>query len=225
MRRVTSLYGTSIGKKFAMALSAIFLLLYLVLHMWGNLKIFFGPEKFNHYAEWLRVVGEPVFGPKQVLWIFRVVLLAALAVHVYAYAELWLQSYRARKHKYRRYDPQVFSFASRAMIWGGIAIFLFVLYHLMHFTWGNRHPDFIPGDAYHNVVVGFQSWPLVLIYLGALLAVGLHLYHGVWSWFQTMGLSNPQLNQWRRPAALVVALVVCLGFATVPIAVVTGFVS
>lgn len=225
MRRVNSLYGTSIGKKFAMALSAVFLLLYLVLHMWGNLKIFYGPAKFNHYAEWLREVGDPVFGPKQVLWIVRVVLLAAIGVHIYAYAQLWLQSRRARKAKYRNYDPQVFSYASRTMMWGGIAIFLFVIFHLMHFTWGNANPDFIPGDAYHNVVVGFQAWPIVVVYLVALSAVGLHLYHGVWSWFQTMGVANPRINRYRRPVALLVALVICLGFAAVPIAVLTGLVS
>lgn len=222
MRRVTTLYGTSIGKKLAMALASIFLLLYLVLHMWGNLHIFQGPEAFNHYAEWLREVGAPLFGPKQVLWIVRVILLLAIGVHILAFLQLWLQSSAARRTRYKYYDPQVFSYASKTMKWGGIAIFLFVIFHLMNLTWGNANPDFIPGDAYHNVMEAFQSWPVVLIYLTALAALGLHLYHGVWSWFQTMGLNNQRFNRYRRPIALIVTLVITLGFASVPLSVVTG---
>ncbi|MEJ2218234.1 MAG: succinate dehydrogenase cytochrome b subunit [Gemmatimonadota bacterium] len=222
MRRVTTLYGTSIGKKLVMALASIFLLLYLVLHMWGNLHIFQGPEAFNHYAEWLREVGAPLFGRKQVLWIVRIILLIAIGLHILAFLQLWLQDAAARKHKYKYYNPQVFSYASRTMRWGGIAIFLFVIFHLMNLTWGNANPDFIPGDAYHNVMVAFRSWPVVLIYLAALAALGLHLYHGVWSWFQTLGLNNQRFNRYRRPIALIVTLVITLGFASVPLSVVTG---
>ena len=111
------------------------------------------------------------------------------------------------------------------MRWGGVFLLLFVVYHLLHFTFGNAHPDFRPGSVYHNLVTGFQSVPIALIYIAAVIALGFHLYHGVWSIFQTLGANHPRYNQIRRPLAAVVAIAVTVGFASVPVGVLTGVIS
>jgi succinate dehydrogenase / fumarate reductase cytochrome b subunit len=216
---------TSIGKKLLMASASILLFLYIVAHLAGNLKLFLGAEAFNHYAEWLRVVGEPLFPEKSVLWIARVVLLAALGVHVLVYVQLWLQKRRARTMRYKKFDPQVFSWTSRTMMWGGIAIFAFVAFHLLHLTTGDAHPDFIVGDAYHNVVAGFQSVPVAGVYMVGVIALGMHLYHGLWSALQTFGINNPKYNNYRRPAAAVIAVLIAVGYLSIPLAVLTGVIS
>lgn len=216
---------TSIGRKLLMASASVLLFLYIVAHLAGNLKLFLGAEAFNHYAEWLRVVGEPLFPEQSVLWIARVVLLAALFVHVGEYVVLWLQKRRARTTRYRKYDPQVFSWTSRAMMWGGIAIFGFVAFHILHLTTGDVHPDFVPGDAYSNVVAGFQSLPVTGIYFVGVIALGMHLYHGLWSALQTFGINNPKYNGYRRPAAGIIAVLITVGYLSIPLAVLTGVIS
>lgn len=216
---------TSIGRKLLMASASILLFLYVVAHLAGNLKVYLGAEAFNHYAEWLRVVGEPLFPEHSVLWIARIVLLAALFVHIYEYVVLWLQKRRARTTRYKKYDPQVFSWTSRAMMWGGIAIFAFVVFHLLHLTTGDVHPDFVAGDAYSNVVTGFRSVPVAGIYMVGVVALGLHLYHGLWSALQTFGINNPKYNRYRRPAAGIIATLITLGYLSIPIAVLTGVIN
>ena len=223
-REPASLYSTTIGKKITMALAGLVLFGYLVLHVIGNLKIFSGEAKFNEYSEFLRVMGAPIFGYSQLLWIIRIILLVAVLLHIVAYAQLWAKSRAARRIGYRRYDPEVFSRASRTMKWGGIAILFFVIYHILHLTTGDLHPEFIPHSAYHNLVTGMRS-PLSLIYVIGMIAVGLHLYHGLWSFFQTMGLNNRTYNRLRRPFAMIVALAITLGFLSVPFAVWTGIVG
>ncbi|MGH7448116.1 MAG: succinate dehydrogenase cytochrome b subunit, partial [Longimicrobiales bacterium] len=131
----------------------------------------------------------------------------------------------ARRRGYRKFESLAFSYASRTMVWGGIIILAFVIYHLMHFTFGNVHPDFIPGDAYHNFVVGFRSWPVSLAYIAAMVPLGLHLYHGIWSAFQTVGANNPRYNRYRRPLAATLAALVVAGNVSFPIAVLTGVVA
>lgn len=222
---VVKLYQTSIGKKIAMALAGVFLTVWLVLHMWGNLHFFEGPVAFNHYTEFLRSVGSPMFADQQLLWLARVLLLVAFLVHIGAFVQLWRRSAAARERGYGQFKPDVFSYASRTMIWGGIAILLFVVYHLLHLTWGTVHADFIPGDAYHNVLIGFQSPVVTGVYLLALVALALHLYHGVWSAFQTLGVNNPKYNRFRRPVALLAAVVLGGGFAAVPLAILLGIAS
>ena len=219
------LTSTSIGRKWLMALSSLVLLLYIILHLAGNLKIFFGPDPFNHYAEWLRVAGTPMLPDKGALWGFRILLIAAVLVHIGAYVQLWRQSRRARSHRYKKYDPQVFSYSSRTMKWGGITILLFVIYHLLHLTFGSVHPDFVVGDAYNNVVIGFENVWVSLFYVIGVLALGLHLYHGMWSATQTFGLNNPRYNRLRRPLSLAFAVAITVGYLSIPLAVLTGIVS
>ena len=220
---------TSIGKKLLMAVSSLILLLYVVLHLVGNLKVFFGADPFNHYAEWLRVAGSPIFPDQGVLWAFRVLLILAILVHIGAYVQLWLRTRRARSttggRRYRVYRPQVFSQASRTMMWGGITLLAFVIYHLLHMTFGSVHPEFIAGDPYNNVVIGFENLWVSLFYIVGVIALGLHLYHGLWSATQTFGLNNPKYNRWRRPVALWAAVLIAAGYISIPVAVLTGIVS
>ncbi len=222
MRRVVHFYRSTVGKKVTMAVSGIVLFLWVIAHMIGNLKVFQGSEHLNAYAAGLRTVGGPFFGPGQVLWLLRLVLLACVAVHVIAALQLWLLARAARPVAYHDAPHLELSYASRTLRWGGVIIFLYVWYHLMHFTWGTVHPDFIVGDVYHNLVVGFRSWPVAGVYVLAVGALAFHLYHGVWSALQTLGLNHPRYNGYRRLAAGVVAVGLFVGFVSVPVAVLAG---
>lgn len=226
MRRVFSLWSSTVGKKIMMATTGVILIGFVVFHMYGNLKVYQGAEAFNHYAEGLRTLGEPIFGYGQVLWILRIVLLAAAIIHIVAAVQLVLRSRRARAVGYRKYEgDMVFSYASRTMKWGGLIILGFVIYHLMHLTFGNLHPDFVPGDVYHNFVAGFQSWPVSVAYILTMIPLGFHLYHGFWSMLQTFGATNPKMNHVRRPIAAVLAGAVVLGNISFPVAVLAGLVG
>ena len=220
---------TSIGRKLLKASASIILFIYIVGHLAGNLKIFLGPEPFNHYAEWLRVAGSPLFPEQGVLWIARVVLLAALLVHVGAYIDLWTRRRRARKTSYRKYDPQVFSWTSRTMMWGGIAIFAFVIFHLLHLTTGDIQPDvayeFQRGNPYDNAIAGFRVWWVTAFYMVGVVALGLHLYHGLWSALQTFGVNNPRYNRYRRPTAGAIAVLITIGYLSIPLAVMAGVIG
>lgn len=208
-----------------MALTGIVLVLFVLGHMAGNLKAFQGAESFNHYAEGLREFGDPFLPREGVLWIVRLVLLASVVLHVWAAWVLAGSSRAARSVAYRKEESLVFSYASRTMRWGGVIILAFVVYHLLHFTTGDAHPEFVPGDAYHNLVVGFRSPWVVGAYLVAMTALVFHLYHGIWSGFQTLGLNHPRWNRFRRPLAATVALLVYVGFIAVPLAVQAGVIS
>lgn len=208
-----------------MALAGLVLFGYLILHLVGNLKVFYGETKFNEYSEFLRAVGAPVLGHSQLLWIVRIILLAALLVHVVAYIQLWATSRAARRIGYRKFEPEVFSRASRTMQWGGIAILLFVVYHILHLTTGDVHPEFVPHSPYHNLITGMRDPLASAIYVIGVSAVGLHLYHGLWSVFQTMGWNNKAYSRLRRPFAIIVSLAITLGFLSVPFAIWTGIVG
>jgi succinate dehydrogenase / fumarate reductase cytochrome b subunit len=213
---------TSIGKKWLMALSSLLLLLYVILHLVGNLKVFFGTDPFNDYAEWLRAAGTPLVPHEGVLWTFRALLVVALVVHVGAYFQLWSRTRHARGQRYRKYHPQVFSYASRTMVWGGLAIFAFVIYHILHLTFGTVHPEFDAGNPYSNVVLGFRNVWVVLFYVVGVVALGLHLYHGLWSATQTFGINNRTYNRYRRPVALWAAVLITVGYLSIPLAVLIG---
>jgi succinate dehydrogenase / fumarate reductase, cytochrome b subunit len=225
MHRVISLYRTSVGKKFYMAVSGVILIGFLVAHMVGNLKVFTGAEAFDKYALFLREVGYPLLPHYGALWIFRLVLLAAVGIHMLSALQVYLQSRNARGGKYTKEESIVFSYASRTMRWGGVIIITFVVYHLLHFTTGNAHPDFVYGEAYRNVVIGFQNPLVVGAYVVALVMVTFHVYHGLWSAFQTIGANHPKYNPIRRPLALVLALLLLVGFLTVPVGVMAGIVT
>lgn len=221
--------ASDVGKKAAMAVSGILLFGFVLLHMLGNLKMYAGPEAFNHYAEWLRTIGEPALPHTGALWILRVGLLAAVVVHIAAAWAVTRDAWAGRQRKYAAYRrvSHATGYAARTMRWGGVIILLFVLYHLAHFTfgWHWAHPDFQRGDVYHNVVTGFSVWWVSGFYLLAQLALGFHLYHGLWSLFQSLGWNHPRYNPWRRSFAALFAWVVTVGNLSFPIAVLTGIVA
>jgi len=225
MRRVISLYRTSVGKKFYMAVSGFILIGFLVAHMVGNLKMYMGADAFNHYAEFLREVGYPILPHMAGLWIFRVVLLVAVGLHMLSAWQVYTQSRNARGGKYTKEESLHFAYASRTMRWGGVIIAAFVTYHILHFTTGQAHPDFVHGLAYQNVIIGFQNPLVVAFYVVALVMVAFHLYHGLWSAFQTVGANHPKYNPFRRPLALILALLLFAGFMTVPVGVMAGLLS
>lgn len=223
--RPTSLWRSTVGMKILMALSGVILVGFVVAHMAGNLKAFAGAESFNAYAEFLRDVGYPLVPHQGLLWMLRVGLLAAVVVHVWSAVVLTRRSREARQVPYRKQESQVFSYASRTMRWGGGIILAFVLYHLAHMTTGAAHPSFEAGNAYHNLVAGFQSPLVVAFYLLAVTMLAFHLYHGIWSVFQTLGASNPRYNAVRRPLAGAITAVTWGGFVIVPVAVLLGVIS
>lgn len=218
-------YDTAVGKKAAMATTGIILFAFVVLHMLGNFKLYQGPEKMNAYAEWLRGIGTPALPHAALLWIARLVLLAAVAVHTVAAIQLTIRNNKARPSQYVRYRSVSSNYAARTMRWSGVIILLFIIYHLMHFTWGTVHAEFQPGNVYHNVVVGFQNVWVSAVYIAAQLALGFHLYHGTWSLFQSLGWSHSAFNHWRRYFAIASALMITLGNVSFPIAVLTGVVN
>ena len=215
MKDSVGLYGSTLGKKVLMAVTGIILFLYLVGHMLGNLQIFLGPDQIDRYAHLLH--ASPVF-----LWGVRLALLFCLGVHVVAAVQVWLQSRRARPVKYKVYNPPGVDYAARTMVWSGPIIFAFIVYHLLHLTVGSVHPDYAHLGPYHNVIVGFQQTPVAIAYIVALLLLGFHLYHGLWSLFQTLGVDHARYRGWRRPLAVGLTAVITAGFLSVPLAVMTG---
>ncbi len=221
-------YRSDLGKKALMAVSGLVLFGYVLVHMLGNLKLYLGPDELNHYAEWLREAGSPLLPHSGLLWIFRLVLVGAVAVHIAAATQLTLQNRRSRPHDYKQREVIQATYASRTMMWGGVIIALFVVYHLAHFTWGASwaHGDFRPGNVYHNVVSGFRVWWVSAFYIVAQIALGFHLSHGLWSLFQTLGWPGSGSNHdWRRSFARVFASIIVLGNISFPVAVLTGLVE
>ena len=205
--------------KIVMALTGAVMLLYLVLHMLGNLKIFFGEQALDTYAHWLRLIGEPALPGGGMLWIVRVVLLVSVVAHIVAATILARRARVARPVKYAHRSPVSTSYASRTMRWGGVIILLFVIYHVLDLTTGTLNPNGVPGAVYDNVVADFSRWYLTLAYTVAMVALGFHLRHGIWSALQT-------LDQVRYKAiALAFAAILTAGFLAVPFAVQVGLVG
>jgi succinate dehydrogenase / fumarate reductase cytochrome b subunit len=216
--RRLGLYSTHVGKKYAMAVSGIVLMVFVFVHMLGNLKLYLGASAMDRYAAWLRRAGEPVLPRQTLLWVVGVVLVAAGVIHIYSAYALTLVNRRARPEAYRSpRDYVAASFASRTMRWTGVIVALFVVFHLLDLTWGTVNPAFRAGDAYHNVIASFQRWPVAIAYIVANLALATHLSHGAWSLFQSMGW----LVRWRRPFAIAFAVVIAAGNVSFPIAVLT----
>ena len=216
MNRVRALWTSSVGKKAVMAVTGLIMLAYLITHVLANLLIFQGPEKINAYSRFLHGTGGA-------LWAARLVLLAAVGLHIVAAVQLASRRRAARPIGYAAgRESQVSTLASRTIRWGGALILVFLVYHILHFTLGTVHASFVDGDPYHNVVTGFSNPLVVLFYEVALVAVGLHLYHGIWSSGRSLGLSSPSPQPLRRQLALALSLMVWAGFTIIPIAVYAG---
>jgi succinate dehydrogenase / fumarate reductase cytochrome b subunit len=219
-------WRSAVGKKWIMAVTGIMLLGFVLFHMLGNLKLYLGAAHLNEYAEWLRSLGTP-FAPRSVfLWILRVGLIAAFFLHIISAAQLTRMNQRARPTKYQSpRDYVAADFASRTMRWTGVIVGLFVIFHLMDLTWGTANPDFVRGDVYENVVHSFQRVPVAIVYMLANLALAIHIYHGAWSMFQSLGLNNPKWNDARRKFAIGFAVLIGVANISFPLMVVTGVVS
>ncbi len=225
MTWILELYRSAMAKKAIMAVTGVMLFGFVLGHMVGNQKLFLGAEKINADAEGLREIGVPIFGHGDFLWLARLGLLAAVGLHMLAAWQLTVLNRKARPVAYAKQTPQASTYASRTMRFGGVIIVLFVIYHLLHLTVGSVHVDFQHGDVHHNLIVAFQS-PLVAgFYILAVSALGVHLYHGLWSLFQSLGWSGPRFNAFRKQFAMIFAIVVTIGFLSVPVSILTGLVS
>ena len=210
-----------------MARTGIGLMGYVFVHMIGNLKLYMGAEDINHYGEFLRELLVPILPRTVTLWLLRIGLILAFVFHIHAAYSLTMMNRRAQaKGGYvSKRDFQAANAASRSMRLTGIVILLFVVWHLADLTWGWVNPDFERGDVYRNVVASFERPPIALLYIVANIALGVHLFHGAWSMFQSLGLNNPKWNKWRKGFAVGFAALVTVGNLSFPIAVMTGLVD
>lgn len=228
-------YRTAVGKKWVMAVTGIIWLGFVFAHMVGNLKVYIGfleeesAYEIDLYGEALRELLFPIMPEHVVLWLLRIVLIVALVIHVHAAYSLTVMNRRARPVDYQgAREYLVANYASRTMRWTGIIVLLYIGWHLADFTWGVA--PFAPdgwehGAIYDNFIESFSRVPVAILYIVANLALGVHLYHGVWSLFQSLGVNNPTFNPWRRYLAVGFTAIVVVANVSFPIAVLAGVIS
>lgn len=222
-------YKSDVGKKYVMAITGIVGLGFIVFHMLGNLHTFEGSHQINEYAEGLRDIGEPIAPRTFLVWLGRIGLLVSLVLHVHAAFALTLSNQKARGEV--GYDEKrtflAANYASRTMIWSGVIILLFLAFHLADLTIGVKavNPDFTRGEVYDNLIASLERWPVFLIYVVAQGALALHIWHGAWSLFQSVGLNNPRFNHWRRNFATALASILAIGYLTVPFGIMFGIIN
>jgi len=219
---------SNMGLKVIMALSGFMLVGFVVVHMLGNLQIFLGSEPLNHYGEMLQ-------GNQEVLWILRSGLILAVVAHIVSAVVLTKRARAARPVAYKVHKRVSESYSARTMRWGGLIVLVFIVFHILHFTTGTVHPSFqhcqtINDDfscyVYENVVAGFEGkWGVVAFYVAAQIAIAMHLAHGVWSMFRSLGMNNPRSDAMARKAAIVIATMVGFFNCFIPIAVAAGLVT
>ncbi|HOI09625.1 MAG TPA: succinate dehydrogenase cytochrome b subunit [Myxococcota bacterium] len=230
MHWLVEYYRSTVGKKFVMAITGVLLFLYVLAHMAGNLQIYLGAERINAYAAFLHSdTALPL------LWGARIVLGAALVLHILAAVQLTVQNWSSRPQKYAKVRYREADIAARTMIWSGPIIGLFLVYHILHLTTGSVEPagagtfaiqagGHAP-DAYANLVAGFRVWWVSAFYIAAVVLLGIHFYHGLWSWFQTLGWSHPRHNGARRALSTVLSVLVVVGDVSFPLAILAGWVG
>jgi succinate dehydrogenase / fumarate reductase, cytochrome b subunit len=217
------LYRSAVGKKWVMAITGIALLGFVLAHMVGNLKVYLGADDMNHYGEFLRELLEPLVPRTFVLWGMRLGLIAAFALHIHAAYALTRMNHRSRDEKYAGgRDYVAANFASRTMRWTGVIVALYLLFHLADFTWGTTNNEFVRGDPYNNLVASFERVPVAVLYIVANIALGIHIFHGTWSLFQSLGWNNPRFNRWRVHFARAFATLIVVGNVSFPAAVLAG---
>jgi succinate dehydrogenase / fumarate reductase cytochrome b subunit len=218
---------STIALKLLMAVSGIIFILFVLLHMYGNLKAFAGHDAYNEYAEHLRELGTPMLPHSGFLWVMRVVLVVALLVHVTCAVALWRRARRARTTKYVVKKNKHSTYASHLMRWGGLTLLVFIVWHLLNFTIGKINVDGGPtNDPYNLLVDSFSTWWLTVIYLFAMAMLGAHLHHGIWSSLQTLGYTNSvRQRRTAKQFGLVLALIITIGFSLVPFFVLVGVID
>jgi succinate dehydrogenase / fumarate reductase, cytochrome b subunit len=219
MGRLRKFYGSMVGKKVVMGVTGLIGIGFVILHSLGNLLVFRGAAAINSYSHFLKSTGE-------LLWTLRVVLLLAVVLHVMAAIQLTRQSRAARPIGYTKRETQVATISSRTMRWGGALLLVFIVVHILHFTTGNIRPAgvFSREDVYANVVTSFRIWWVTLFYVVAMIALGLHLFHGAWSSVRSIGVSPPSPQPLHRRLSLLIAVFVWAAFTAVPVAVFSGIV-
>lgn len=219
-----SFYRSTIGKKIIMGVTGLIGIGFVILHMAGNLQAFVGSSKINSY-------GALLHGPlAELTWLLRIVLIISVVLHVTMAVQLTRISAAARPVAYRHREPQISTLASRTMKWGGVLLLVFIVFHILHFTTETVDPGGWRGmtdlqghrDVYGNIVASFRIWWVSLFYIVSMIALGLHLYHGAWSSVRTLGYAKPTGHPLHRKIALVIAVVVWLGFTLVPLGVIAG---
>jgi succinate dehydrogenase / fumarate reductase cytochrome b subunit len=224
LNRITGFYESVIGKKVVMAVTGFVLFGFVLTHMVANLQVFLPPgsdgvHALDRYAEHLRALPP-------LLWGTRIVLLVSVIMHIVAAVQLArLNKLEARTSRYVKYTPIASNYASRTMIWSGPIIFVYIIYHLLDLTFGKVNPGFEPGMAYHNLVASFQQPVVAVFYIVANIFLAMHIYHGVWSMFQTLGVSHPRYTPLLKKASALFAILIGAGFCSVPLAVLTGIVK
>ena len=213
-------WQTTVGKKVIMAVTGVILFGFVVGHLLGNLQMFLPPEKINNYAATLR--AHPAL-----LWIARITLLVAVVFHTWSSFQLWLLQREARPVSYVKKVNLHSTYASRTMAWSGPIILAFVVFHLLHLTFGTVHPGgrFETHNVYNNVITGFQVWPVSLFYIIAMIMLCYHLYHGLWSMFQTLGITHPVYTPILRVLAKIVAILIAAGNISIPVAILAGMIK
>lgn len=218
---------STIALKMLMALSGLFFIVFVLGHMYGNLKAFAGHDAFNEYAEHLRDYGQPILPYSGLLWIIRVGLVVSLAVHVYAAVTLWARARRARTTPYVMKKRTGATWASLMMRWGGVTLLLFIVWHLLNFSVGKVNvTGGATNDPYNLLVDTFATWWLTVIYLVAMAALGAHLHHGFWSACQTLGLTgSARSRRLAKSVGLTLAVIIVVGFSLVPLGVLVGIIE
>jgi len=211
-------YSTTVGKKAVMAITGAIGFGFLLSHLAGNLQMFLGRDVMNHYAVALRAVPALIYGA-------RTVLLLAVILHITAAVQLTLLKNAARPVGYVKSESAGSSYASRTMYWSGPILGAFILFHLAHFTWGIVHPEFKELMPYDNVIAGFKVLPVTFFYIIAMVLLGMHLNHGLWSMFQSLGISHPKYTPKLKTFAIAFSILITAGFLSIPIAVLAGVLS
>jgi succinate dehydrogenase / fumarate reductase, cytochrome b subunit len=216
LARGVTFYSSTVGKKVVMAVTGIILFGFLLGHMAGNLQFFLGPEVLNGYAEKLREMPA-------LLWVVRIGLIVAAILHIASSVSLARIKNNARPVSYFRKENVGSTYASRTMYWSGPIVLAFLIYHLLHLTFGTVHPYFRHLRAYENLVIGFSNPIVAVAYILSILLLGMHLYHGLWSMFQTLGAAHPTYTPKLKAFAKIFTVIIVLGFISVPIAILAGF--
>ncbi len=210
-------YQTTVGKKAVMAVSGVLLFGFVLVHMAGNLQIYEGPEKLNNYAKLLRSVPA-------LLWGARITLLVMVILHIWSSVQLALLKQSARPVGYVKKESLQASYATRTMYWSGPIVLCFIIYHLLQLTFGAGGTPFQEGDVYSNVVQGFQVIPVSAFYILSMILLGLHLNHGLWSMFQSLGFYHPRYTKRIKTLAAALSALIVAGNISIPVSVLAGWV-
>ena len=225
VQRVVRFYEAPIGKKAIMAITGVLLFGYVIAHLVGNLQIYSpNVNQINQYAAFLHNPSNAA-----ALWIARLVLLAAVILHITASIQLWKLKREARPVSYVKKDDAATSYASRTMMWSGPIVAAFVIFHVLHLTVGSVVPirEIAPNepDIRANVISGFQNPAIAGFYIFAMILLCMHLYHGLWSMFQSLGFSHPRYTPKLKKGAALFAILIAIGNCSIPIAVLTGILN